>query len=246
MFRSRPSTAASAFTLSNLYHYGALQNTIGLGSTVTNQIGFVADATIIGATNNYGFQSNIASGSGRWNFYAGGTAANYMAGTLEVGSTIGVGDATPAASGAGITFPASASASSDANTLDDYEEGTFTPTLSSGFSVAPTSYTEQSGRYTKIGRLVYVEIALDPNGATGNASRIRFGGLPFTSAASAPWSGGVIASQVSFNTNAGDVLLVQGSNTTIDFYTNDNNERLGNAANVNINSTIRICATYVV
>jgi hypothetical protein len=87
MFRSRPSTAASAFTLSNLYHYGALQNTIGAGSTVTNQIGFVADATLIGATNNYGFQSNIASGSGRWNFYAGGTANNYFAGNVGIGTT---------------------------------------------------------------------------------------------------------------------------------------------------------------
>ena len=40
-------------------------------------------------------------------------------------ATIGVGNATPAASGAGISFPATASASSDANTLDDYEEGTW-------------------------------------------------------------------------------------------------------------------------
>ena len=37
-------------------------------------------------------------------------------------TTIGVGGATPAASGSGISFPATQSASSDANTLDDYEE----------------------------------------------------------------------------------------------------------------------------
>jgi hypothetical protein len=39
------------------------------------------------ATNNYGFYSNIASGSNRWNFYAAGTAANYMAGYLGIGGT---------------------------------------------------------------------------------------------------------------------------------------------------------------
>jgi hypothetical protein len=47
-------------------------------------------------------------------------------------TTIGVGDATPSASGAGITFPADQTiigASSDANTLDDYEEGTWTGTI---------------------------------------------------------------------------------------------------------------------
>jgi hypothetical protein len=56
----------------------------------------------------------------------GGTAAV----TVDSGqrtkfpTTIGVGGATPSASGSGISFPATQSASSDANTLDDYEEGT--------------------------------------------------------------------------------------------------------------------------
>ena len=49
--------------------------------------------------------------------------------TEKVVTTIGVGNATPSASGAGITFPATQSASTDANTLDDYEEGTWTPTI---------------------------------------------------------------------------------------------------------------------
>jgi hypothetical protein len=48
---------------------------------------------------------------------------------------MGVGGATPSASGAGITFPADQSilgASTNANTLDDYEEGTWTGTLTGG------------------------------------------------------------------------------------------------------------------
>jgi hypothetical protein len=80
-------TAATAFTLANLTHYYANQGTIGAGSTVTSQSGFVAESTLTGATNNYGFLSNIASGTGRWNFYANGTAQNYMAGTLGIGTT---------------------------------------------------------------------------------------------------------------------------------------------------------------
>ena len=86
MFFSNPKTAAAAFTLSALYHFGTTQGAIGAGSTVTNQYGFFASSTITGATNNYGFYSDIASGTGRWNFYAAGTADNYFAGALGLGS----------------------------------------------------------------------------------------------------------------------------------------------------------------
>ena len=81
-FQTFPSTAAAAFTLTSLRHFDADQGTIGVGSTVTNQYGFRANSTITGATNNYGFYGNIASGTGRYNLYMAGTAANYLAGTL--------------------------------------------------------------------------------------------------------------------------------------------------------------------
>lgn len=60
-------------------------------------------------------------------------------------------------SGAGITFPATQSPSSDANTLDDYEEGTWTPVLS-GTAGSAGGYTATiaAGRYTKIGRVVSI------------------------------------------------------------------------------------------
>ena len=79
-------TQAASFTLSSLQHFQAYQSTFGAGSSVTTQVGFFADSSLTGATNNYGFYSNIASGSNRWNFYAAGTANNYFAGSLGVGS----------------------------------------------------------------------------------------------------------------------------------------------------------------
>jgi hypothetical protein len=88
MFVSVPTTAAAAFTLNNLTHFFAQQGTIGASSAVTNQYGFEVSNTLIGATNNYGFYSNIASGSGRWNFYANGTAANYFAGDMQLDKTV--------------------------------------------------------------------------------------------------------------------------------------------------------------
>lgn len=96
-------------------------------------------------------------------------------------ATIGVGGATPAASGAGISFPATASASSDANTLDDYEEGFFTPTLVGTSTAGVTTYNNQNGFYTKIGRQVTVVIYLDWSALTGTGS-MRLDSLPFSSA----------------------------------------------------------------
>jgi hypothetical protein len=147
--------------------------------------------------------------------------------------------------GGQIVFPATQSASANANTLDDYEEGTFTPTLASGFSSGPTSYTNQSGRYTKIGRIVFIEIDIDPNGATASAAGITFGGLPFLPAA-APFGSCCIAYQGSFDTNAGDILIIDGGALTISIYTNAGVARAGNAANVNINNRIIFSGFYVV
>lgn len=86
-FRTVASTAAASFS-TNIKHYEAVQGTFGATSTVNNQYGFVAPGSLTGATNNYGFFSNIASGTGRWNFYANGTAANYFAGVTTFAADV--------------------------------------------------------------------------------------------------------------------------------------------------------------
>ena len=86
-FNTFSSTAAASFTLPTLNHYIATQGTYGVGSAVTSQSGFIVDATLIGATNNYGFRGVIPAGTNRWNLYMDGTANNYMAGNLAIGST---------------------------------------------------------------------------------------------------------------------------------------------------------------
>jgi hypothetical protein len=57
--------------------------------------------------------------------------------------------------GTGITFPATQSASSDANTLDDYEEGSWTPNQGGGLTVVGAF--SSTGTYTKIGRQVTIQ-----------------------------------------------------------------------------------------
>jgi hypothetical protein len=100
-------------------------------------------------------------------------------GTLISASTIGVGGATPSTSGSGISFPATQSASSDANTLDDYEEGTWTPTVTGSTTAGTGTYSSQLGRYTKVGRLVSLEVYLIWSAHTGTGN-LQFSNLPFT------------------------------------------------------------------
>ncbi len=99
------------------------------------------------------------------------------AGGVQAVTTISVGNATPAASGAGITFPATQSASADVNTLDDYEEGTWTPSVGGN----ATYGIDVGGRYVKIGKTVTVwgKIQIATLG-TGSSSLIS--GLPFSMA----------------------------------------------------------------
>ncbi len=102
-YQTNLKTAATSFTIENIYHYGASQGTFGAGSFVTNQYGFIIGTSCIGATNNYGFYSMMPSGTGRWNFYAEGTARNYFAGGIEVaaGSTTMTSGFTHIPAGAG-------------------------------------------------------------------------------------------------------------------------------------------------
>ena len=124
--------------------------------------------------------------------------------TPKATTTIGVGNATPSASGAGITFPATASASSDANTLDDYEEGTWTPTLI-GTTTNPTvTYNLQRGLYTKVGRTVTISVYMAWSAISGGSGNIAVGNFPFTiESTPGTYGGGAVAYFDGFTFTAG-------------------------------------------
>ena len=95
-------------------------------------------------------------------------------------TTIAIGNATPSTSGSGITFPATQSASSDANTLDDYEEGTWTPAITFGGGSTGITYSTQLGFYTKIGNTVTVQFRVNLSSKGSSTGSVVLGGLPFT------------------------------------------------------------------
>lgn len=98
--------------------------------------------------------------------------------------TFVLGGGNAAANGRGVAFPAAQSASTDANTLDDYEEGTWTGTLTGG-TTNPTTPVTATGRYTKVGRQVHVQISFQDVNTTGASGTVLITGLPFLSATGA-------------------------------------------------------------
>ena len=82
-----------------------------------------------------------------------------------------------------IGFPATQVASSGANVLDDYEEGTFTPAYTFGGSTTGIVYGTnlQKGRYTKVGRFVQCIIYIGMTDKGSQSGAVVITGLPFTS-----------------------------------------------------------------
>lgn len=93
-----------------------------------------------------------------------------------------------------LTFPAVQVPSADPNTLDDYEEGTFTPGISFGGGSTGITYSVQQGSYTKIGRVVTFRGRITMTALGSSTGFARITGLPFVS--------GVVVSPISIITNS--------------------------------------------
>lgn len=145
---------------------------VGMGSNgLVTRVGAssFAESVITGTAN----QIAVTNGDGVADHPTIGLATNP---TLPGVVTLGGGQ---------LVFPATQSPSADPNTLDDYEEGTFTPVLSfvtPGNSVI--AYAAQTGNYTKIGNVVYVRLTIQTSTFTHTTASgaLRITGLPFTSA----------------------------------------------------------------
>jgi hypothetical protein len=143
-----------------------------------------------GATNNVGGTERARITSG---------------GVLDIGTGAGaVGQ---------IQFPATQVASANANTLDDYEEGTWTPSIG-----GTATYTYQTGRYTKIGRMVYVSAIFQVN-TIGTGSTSQISGLPFSGASG--YTGTEASLSVSYFSSSASNLVCLYANAvsaSVEFY----------------------------
>ena len=150
------------------------------------------------------------------------TGASTFTGTGKFATTIGVGNATPSASGSGITFPATQSASSDANTLDDYEEeGTWTPTVTPQTG-SLTAYTS-TGSYVKIGKSVTLSVRVTFTTVGTAGGQLTVTNLPFISQniSVAQDQAGVIREYQ--NTGVIYYIVIPNNSSTAAFQKGDNN-----------------------
>lgn len=132
------------------------------------------------STTKHGFMPKLGNNANR---YFDGTGAQSQVSlaaavtgvlpTANGGTSVDIASAAlPLASGQ-ITFPATQNPSTGVNVLDDYEEGTWTPSLGGN-----TTYTSQLGDYIKVGRKVWVSGLVQVN-AIGTGSVSTISGLPF-------------------------------------------------------------------
>jgi hypothetical protein len=145
---------------------------------------------------------------------SGSVNADTLASTLDLSSkTMTFGNV----SASGITFPATQSASSDANTLDDYEEGTWTPAY--GDLGGPVGTTTVDGAvYRKIGNLVVAtcDITLTTKGTTTGGDLALIHGLPFTAISAVSGIGGAsVDFFATLNQNITYISGTQQGDTTI-------------------------------
>jgi hypothetical protein len=199
--------AAAVRTTINAVSKGGdtISGAVTVTGTITGQTGLSISGgrSLVRAVNEpYGLGSAYGTGGGYVYFGATSTSATPdaqisnagggMLMTLQNGGNVGIGTASPAVkldvagsarASTGILFGTD---TASANTLADYEEGTWTPAFTTGFS--SVTVTSAVGRYIKIGKSVTAHIRLQVSAFTGNAAQIGVS-LPFTASTGSVGSG---------------------------------------------------------
>jgi hypothetical protein len=93
--------------------------------------------------------------------------------------TVTTGDVVIGTAGKGIDFSATPGTGTS-ELLDDYEEGTWSPTLFGSTTAGTNTYLFANGKYTKIGRQVVLQFKIRISSTSSMAGNLRLGGLPFT------------------------------------------------------------------
>jgi hypothetical protein len=85
-YLAAPRLKSTSFVAGNVYGFLSSPPTVGAGASITNFEQFIASNFSTATGRIAGFRMKVASGTNKWNIYADGTAANYFAGTMQIGS----------------------------------------------------------------------------------------------------------------------------------------------------------------
>ena len=233
---SAPAIYLSTDTGTGLYRIGANNDGFAIsgtklldfGSALLGITGAATISTTLGVTGATTLSSTLAAGN------------TTITGTLQVSTGAAVGGATAGAGG--LAFPATAVAVANANTLDDYEEGTWTPSIG-----GTATYTTQSGIYTRIGNQVTVGWEIDIS-VIGTGSATIMSGMPFTNR-----NGYYTAAPLSYWSNLGSSVTflggqVQSNGTTMNFVSGNASSNTCSSPTTVFGSGARIIGsvTYIV
>lgn len=166
---------------------------------------------------------------------------------FDLGKSIALQGASTA-TGTGITFPATQSASSNANTLDDYEEGTWTASFVPNTSGSITM-TLNTGTYTKVGRIVTINGLFKVSSVSSPTGYLKINGLPFSggSNASLRCSISIVGDSMNATMTTTLVASVQGGSEIYVFKTDGvGGLALTTAADMKANTEIFVGGTYTI
>ena len=147
----------------------------------------------------------------------------------------------------GVTLGLTAADKTASNTLDDYEEGSFSPGFSGDSSSGSYGYSRQAGRYTKIGNVVYYQLYVTTNAVSANATgNTLVTGLPFTSTGGNDYPGSCIGYYNGWNGIVPSQALLDISNTRIYIYKNNNGSSVTHSVptDVQIGTSIILTGHY--
>jgi hypothetical protein len=182
----------------------------------------------------------------------GVTGASTVAALTASGTVTAQGLIDASGAGAGqLKFPAVQNASTNANTLDDYEEGlssnSWVPVIGGSGGTSGQAYAAQIGTYIKVGRLViaWFDVTLSTLGTVTTVAQIQ--GLPFTAAN----VGAVIGSTISFwaGTSSNFVqlspLVIPNTTTANLFGATAAGATLANVVQADLSNTTRLVGVLV-
>lgn len=148
--------------------------------------------------------------------------------------------------GKGIDFSANTHAAGmTSELLNDYEEGTFTPSITGG--ATNITYVARVGSYTKVGRLVTFSLNIVVSAASSAAANFKVGGLPFTAggfgSGSFAYDNGTFVNSTTTNM---PMIFVTSGTTEMSFFQGNGTQVLGTNINAIGSMNFYIYGSYIV
>ena len=189
-------------------------------------------------------------------FYSSDNVTTPFSGTQTVSLTSGGnvkienGNLVFSTSGTGIDFSAASgsAAGSTSALLDDYEEGTFTPSFTGSTTNPTITYLNQLGRYTKIGNVCFIEIRMVTSNVSGGGGNLKISGLPFSQSPNSNLGGAFTKGFVYQWAQDPETFITFSGDSTIGIYRNDSTNTIAQVSDLTsgaVNNYLNISGSYI-